>query len=589
MKTLFDIVDRAIAAGMLPAQASSAVREKDSSQPWPVVLVGFIGAQFAVWPLLVFIAFVGEGFMIKGIGPYLVGLILIAASWAVLRAKDTPGFVSHMAFTILLVGDALLVYALGRDAWREAPLIAGLLMAALQLALAFLLQLRWAQVVLGAMACSTFIFAYGFLMDRQPDTFFARWWFIALLVSAAAWATAVLTEHRWSTKPYALTLHSSVTGWGCAVLLAVFFMSGTHLSSFGGGIFGFDLHNLNMSAPAFLSVLLTLASGAALLRSWRASLSVAGRNLVVLGFAALAVMTWFVPYVEIVAIILVATLLTQRHRMVGFALLVLLCMLSGFYYSLSITLVNKALLVMATGTALLAGTLLIARFSKKPAAADAQKPLPVHTWALGVPLILAGAVLTLGAANYSIVQKERVISQGQKVYVALAPRDPRSLMQGDYMALNFGMPGDVVKALGGDTRWWREENNQKPMNRRNTVVAKLDARGVATVLRVAADKEAVAANELLLPVQFKGGRWALVTDAFFFPEGAGKSLEGAKFGELRTLGNGQALLVGLADADLKPLQSLPDTKFDQERAAERVEEVPTSPSPSPSASIPATK
>lgn len=69
--------------------------------------------------------------MIKGIGPYLVGVILTTASWAVLRAKDTPGFVSHMAFTILLAGDGLLVYALGRDAWHKAPLVAGLLIAAL--------------------------------------------------------------------------------------------------------------------------------------------------------------------------------------------------------------------------------------------------------------------------------------------------------------------------------------------------------------------------------------------------------------------------------------------------------------------------
>lgn len=566
MNALFDTVDRAISAGVLPAQAHDAVREPNTEQPWPVVVLGFIGAQFAVWPVLAFIGFTGSHYLELGPGAYLLGAALVAAGWAMLRAKATPGFVSHMAFTVLLVGDGLLVYALGRDLHRESPLLTGLVIAALQIALAFLLQLRWAQTVLGVMACAAFILTYAILMGYKQDALFAHGWFIALLGSAALWAAAVLTEPRWSGKSVALSLNSIATGWGTAVLLAVFYLSAAHWSGFGGLHAGFGLQ---MYAPALLSVPLTLASGAALLWFWRSSMSMAGRNYAVLGFAALGVMAWFAPYVEIITIILVAALLTQRHRMVGFALLVLLCMLSGFYYSLSMTLVDKALLVMATGTVLLAGTLLIARFSQKPAA-TAQTIPSVNAWRLGVPLIVVGAVLTLGAANYSIWQKERVISQGQKVYVALAPRDPRSLMQGDYMALNFGMPGGVIEALGGESSWWREDDTQKPMSRRNTVVAKLDARGVATVLRVAADKETLAASELLLPVQYKGGRWALVTDAFFFPEGAGKSLEGAKFGELRALGNGQALLVGLADENLNPLASLPDAKFD----AERAEEVP---------------
>jgi len=558
MNTLFETVDRAIAAGVLPAQASAAVRQADSAQPWPVIVVGFIGAQFAVWPLLGFIALLSDGFMLKGIWPYLLGPIVIAVSWVFLRAKTSLGFLSHMAFTALLVGDALLVYALGRDFGRPAPLLAGMSMVALQIALAFLLHLRWAQVLLGAVACHLFIFAPMVLMRHQESSLVTRWWFLALLLAAAAWAAVVMTEPRWSTKSLALSMGSVAAGWGAAILVAVLYSSGSDFSGFGdlNGVFG-------LRVSAVQSVALTLASGAALLWFWRASLTVAGRSLVVLAFAALAAMAWFINNVEVTTLMLVAALLTQRQRTAGFAMLALLCLLSGFYYSLSMTLVDKALLVMITGTALLAGTALIARLTKQAVAPNVPKPGGLSTGKLGGPLILLGAVLALGAANYSIAQKERVISQGQKLYVALAPRDPRSLMQGDYMALNFGMPGEVVQALGGNAQWWRRDDNSAPVNasRRNTVVAKLDARGVATVLRVAADKDTLAVGELLLPVQYKGGRWALVTDAFFFPEGAGKSLEGAKFGELRALDNGQALLVGLADENLNPLVSLPDAKF----------------------------
>ena len=54
--------------------------------------------------------------------------------------------------------------------------------------------------------------------------------------------------------------------------------------------------------------------------------------------------------------------------------------------------------------------------------------------------VLVGLAAVLAVANYAIVDKERVIAHGRTVYVALAPVDPRSLMQGDYMALNFRVP-----------------------------------------------------------------------------------------------------------------------------------------------------
>lgn len=50
-------------------------------------------------------------------------------------------------------------------------------------------------------------------------------------------------------------------------------------------------------------------------------------------------------------------------------------------------------------------------------------------------------------------------------------------------------------------------------------------------------------------------RWVLVSDAFYFPEGQGQPLQAARFGEFRVLPDGRALLVGLADAQLQPLEA----------------------------------
>src|SRR5205814_1169989 len=49
-------------------------------------------------------------------------------------------------------------------------------------------------------------------------------------------------------------------------------------------------------------------------------------------------------------------------------------------------------------------------------------------------LLALGALLVLGAVNYSIVAKESIKANGEAIYLDLTPIDPRSLVQGDYMA-----------------------------------------------------------------------------------------------------------------------------------------------------------
>jgi len=50
--------------------------------------------------------------------------------------------------------------------------------------------------------------------------------------------------------------------------------------------------------------------------------------------------------------------------------------------------------------------------------------------------VLSGLMLLL-VVNWSIFERERILKNGQLVILELAPIDPRSLMQGDYMALRF--------------------------------------------------------------------------------------------------------------------------------------------------------
>ena len=86
------------------------------------------------------------------------------------------------------------------------------------------------------------------------------------------------------------------------------------------------------------------------------------------------------------------------------------------------------------------------------------------------------------------------------------------------------------------------------------VIAKVDERRVATLLRVQGQATPVAAGELAMEVRLRRGRARLGTDAYYFEEGTGKRFEAAKFGEFRVDGAGQILLVGLLDGSLDPLR-----------------------------------
>src|SRR3979490_1276041 len=63
-----------------------------------------------------------------------------------------------------------------------------------------------------------------------------------------------------------------------------------------------------------------------------------------------------------------------------------------------------------------------------------------------IALIACLAVLAL--VDFSIREKERQLAEGSVVFLELAPVDPRSLMQGDYMALRFKVANEGLQRDG---------------------------------------------------------------------------------------------------------------------------------------------
>jgi len=148
----------------------------------------------------------------------------------------------------------------------------------------------------------------------------------------------------------------------------------------------------------------------------------------------------------------------------------------------------------------------------------------------------------LGFVNLEIVGKESIIRDGTTMLLRIAPRDPRSLMQGDFMALRYSMAAAVAS----------EAEGVSISNGRVVVSLKGDDenQGVAAYEGLYKGRS-LASGEFLLRFRKRGGSVRLASDAYFFEEGEWQTYSGARFGELRVDDDGNAVLIALRDADFE--------------------------------------
>ncbi|HHQ4481217.1 TPA: GDYXXLXY domain-containing protein [Aeromonas veronii] len=156
-------------------------------------------------------------------------------------------------------------------------------------------------------------------------------------------------------------------------------------------------------------------------------------------------------------------------------------------------------------------------------------------------LLLSGLAILAGI-NATVWRYEHAMSSGEVVLLRLAPVDPRSLMQGDYMRLNYEIARELTSR---DARTTQNKGS-------NTLVIRLDAHQVASL--VADGKpDRLASDERLLQVHQSERQWQIGPDAYFFEEGTGEQYEAARYGEFRLQADGKTLLVGLRDEAYQPI------------------------------------
>ena len=271
---------------------------------------------------------------------------------------------------------------------------------------------------------------------------------------------------------------------------------------------------------------------------------------------SLAFALFIIGFISQPSILFLVTLLLLAYlmnsRMLFFIAVFFLTMNLGiYYYSLIIPLLYKALLLLLF--ALIFSCVAIYLLRKyKP---QTQSAVGFANVSKVKPLVaLAVVLLILIPLNYKVQQFEDVLATGKPVVLKIAPVDPRSLMQGDYMALSYAILNDIRANLNESEDGVILAKEKKHPNKVYALIHQ-DEQGVATLCRVEDSlpndfKDCVA--NVYLPVN--NFKWLpeLPSQEYFFAEGKGQHYAQAEYAEYR-FKDGILLLARLLDKDLKAL------------------------------------
>lgn len=156
-------------------------------------------------------------------------------------------------------------------------------------------------------------------------------------------------------------------------------------------------------------------------------------------------------------------------------------------------------------------------------------------------IIISTLFLIVGIFAWVGYQKQTIIDRGELVLLELAPQDPRSLMQGDYMSLYYDLYNEI-------------STNGLDLPQKGYLVLELDSLKVGKLLKasVLLDNN----NENQVQIKYNKNKWGRVqleADHFYFQENKADLYENAKYAALRVDPKGNYIIVGLYDSLAKPI------------------------------------
>ena len=174
-----------------------------------------------------------------------------------------------------------------------------------------------------------------------------------------------------------------------------------------------------------------------------------------------------------------------------------------------------------------------------------KKFLPLHL-----------AIFSIALFCGLIAKHEWHLRDSQSIYVELAPVDPRSILQGDYMALNYDLH---FSALAAENRSEQSEPkiSIQDFENQSRVLSYVQLDEQRRVVKTSFNRSALdqpRSARLILknPRNTFEGLYP-AANSFMFAEGLEPCYRNAKFAELKLKENGETLLADLVDQNLKSL------------------------------------
>lgn len=546
-----------------------------SGEPWYISVFRVTGLVLTSLLLLLYLY---VSLNIKPERAWLVGLVIVGVGLLVIRKKSV-GMAYETGATLVctglfMVGAGALVFEAVSPYGRGLGL---LVLAGLVYVLSRGFALRWLAVVFCLMLALAVTWpehlwdaiSWGdfSLVGRSFEFYFSAylrvWWLSIFAVLALDRSTRPSSHDQWSPLAWALI---TVTQLAAFVLPSV-------------GLYGLSAYwskHLALMLLVLACAILPLVALTALLWSVRGLSAIVriGAPLVL----AVVCLAWMgAPGVSFGLLWLILGFAYKRRTVMAFGALSLLAYLGIYYYQLEISLLHKSWLLGATGLWLLASWWVLRRMIRSRRAITHG----VHDQVMAVSRpsvwaaagVVGGLLLMLAVVNNGIYQREQILQHGATVVLELAPVDPRSLMQGDYMALDFDVSTSLyrsLRTLPDDLREDIYNNGQAYM------VLVPDAQGVHRLFGVQRSlngpvyvrsrhasgpdvqslwvvADTIPADKVVLEFRVRGYRVQLPTHAWFFSEGQAQHFEQARYGEFKVSDRGVGLLKDMLDGEKQSL------------------------------------
>ena len=262
-------------------------------------------------------------------------------------------------------------------------------------------------------------------------------------------------------------------------------------------------------------------------------------RLAVIGVVAATALAAQSPAILTAVLVIALGRLRKEPVLEGLGILGMLGFAIWLYYGMHVSLLWTSAALVAAGIALVAARAWLLRgpsASPAPLGASVLSPQPRAARTERRGLLLLPALAVLAVVLGLVVHKEGIVRDGRTVLLELAPRDPRSFLQGDYVALRYAESSAVLEATGWDER------------RDRVVVFRLGDDQVGHFVRLD-DDTPLGDGEMRLRALRSNSDFAFGADSYFFSEGRGGDWERARFAEVKVGGNGTAVLVGLLDGE----------------------------------------